>query len=99
MWVIKTSPDTDAIDAFCPVCLTYELRIVRWQDTLWADGVMVPLRRPSVHPDLSWPRSEAGARDDGGGAAGASSGTVVKGDRRGPEETPTHHDGIAIVRR
>jgi hypothetical protein len=98
MWVIKTSSDTDAIDAFCPVCLTYEARIVRWQDTLWADGVMAPLRRPSVHPEMVRTRSEANLRENARGSGSASSRTVVN-DGRHPEATPTHHDDIAIPRR
>ncbi len=98
MWVIKTSPETDAIDAFCPVCLSYEVRIVRWQDTLWADGMMVPLRRPSIHPELPVTRSESSERREFGSGR-VSSGTIVRGEERDAEATPTHHDGIVVPRR
>lgn len=98
MWVIKTPLETDAIDAFCPVCLTYEARIVRWQETLWADGMMEPLRRPSIHPDLPPSRPESIQRGVRGSGRG-SSGTVVKAELRDPEDTPTHHEGIILPRR
>jgi hypothetical protein len=98
MWVIKTPPEIDAIDAFCPVCLTYEARIVGWQDTLWADGMMEPLRRPSIHPELPGNPSWLGGRGDRGSGP-VSSGTVVRGDVQPCEETPTHHDGIYVPRR
>jgi hypothetical protein len=99
MWVIKTSHDTDAIDAFCPVCLAYEARIVRWQNTLWADGMMEPLRQASIHPDH--PRSLSESTEWGRERASgtASSGTVARGDGRNPEKTPTHHDGIYVPKR
>jgi hypothetical protein len=99
MWVIKTAAETDAIDAFCPVCLRYEARIVRWQNTLWADGVMEPLRRPAVHPSM--PESVTDRTERGASATNArpSSGTVVKDDGQVHDVSPTSYDGIVFRRR
>ena len=39
MWVSKT--DTDEIQAFCIHCHETEMVISNWQETEWADGMMV----------------------------------------------------------
>lgn len=42
MWAEKTSDDR--IHAFCPACSKDEVVISGWQDTVWADGMMEPMR-------------------------------------------------------
>jgi hypothetical protein len=50
MWVRK-EPD-DSIVAFCMICKEDEMIVHSWQETLWADGMMEPMREeelPALH--------------------------------------------------